>query len=47
MIGTVFEGRLTGWLSPFEPLFTRPTWRRVLVLTKQQSGLRVGRIGTR
>jgi hypothetical protein len=32
MIGTVFEGRLTGWLSPFEPLFTRPTWRRVLVL---------------
>lgn len=21
-----------GWLSPFEPLFTRPTWRRVLVL---------------
>jgi len=32
MIGTVFEGRLTGWLSRFEPLFTRPTWRRVLVL---------------
>ena len=32
MIGTVFEGRLTVWLSPFEPLFTRPTWRRVLVL---------------
>ncbi len=34
MIGPAYEGRSAAWLSPFQVLFTRPTWRRVLVLVE-------------
>jgi hypothetical protein len=29
--------RLERWLAPFQILFTRPTWQRVLVLATGQS----------
>ena len=32
MIGAGLNGGVTDWLVPFSDLFTRPTWRRVLVL---------------
>lgn len=32
MIATGPDGGVADWLSPFSDLFTRPTWRRVLVL---------------
>ena len=32
MIGAGLNGGVTEWLVPFSDLFTRPTWRRVLVL---------------
>ena len=32
MTAAALFSELTGWLAPFAPLFTRPTWRRVSVL---------------
>ena len=34
MIGSAYQSRSAAWLSPFQALFTRPTWRRVLVLVE-------------
>lgn len=34
MIGPACDRRTAAWLSPFQVLFTRPTWRRVLVLVE-------------
>lgn len=34
MIGLMCDRRSGGWLAPFQVLFTRPTWQRVLVLVE-------------
>ena len=34
MIGPILDRRSAGWLAPFQVLFTRPTWQRVLVLVE-------------
>jgi len=31
-VGIDEGGRLSAWVSPFRPLFTHPTWQRILVL---------------
>ena len=33
MIGPIFDRRSAGWLAPFQVLFTRPTWQRLVLHT--------------